>query len=768
MSSTNNTSPASDKDFEFVLNAFLAAYRPVLERELQLASSAATLAQAAQDHPPTAEDEIKLAQSVFERFFTPEVATRLLPDEGQAVFGKPDQWQWCYRNILCCLVFGWLVCRGPRTFRGFGYYLYQYWRCVREAVGQPVSDPPTADQKRDFATLVRILGAAYAPSIQAQVKDLEYPIEIPKEIESGQINWTVDDNAANGVFERLLTAESAAALFGSAASTKQGNESIARACRCYSLSALEFGCCLARAHTLIEAVECLRAFFARNRRCFQSIIAELDTPPTCSTLTFVAACSNLAGIEISGTAGGSAFTSYTLTYSVSGSPAVNTAVVYPDCSRPPANPSALTPVSAGILGYLDMTLLPPATTQATVYLDVYGSGGLHQQVSAVFQFEINAIDITAAGMVTTMVRQDPFSASASIIKMLQNASNPALEQSIGGSISVTGSAYTFGCGSQMTQYQLAEFGPVTFGPGQGVVHIPAPAPSPTALGGTPLISPVVYDGTAIHPWSSGCFLGFPVPNTILNGDLVARWTTDNCWSPVPFPGHSYTIPAISSNERWPSGASGRYLLFLEVDEGPIAAPHTPVVPAGEDQVVVWIDNQPVQATITQIGDVVGCGDLHLKDFYGNGGPNPRCPVIGMAWDYPIDITAPQQVPNDNFGSYWLTYQQNGGSPQNFLATDYAPNGTPGTPTVRVPNLWQATAPIMPAQAATLALWDIVTALDAGGPLPNPAKPWQLPRGQRCAYVITLAATDTTLINDATDHNTKGPINFAINIINDIP
>lgn len=768
MSSTNNANPAANKDFEFVLDAFLAAYRPVLQHELELAGSAATLAQAAQDHPPTAEDEIKLAQTVFERFFTQEVATRLLPDEGQAVFGKPDQWQWCYRDILCCLIFGWLVCRGPRTLRGFGYYLYQYWRCVRTALGQPVSDPPTVDQKRDFATLFRTLAAAYAPSIQAQVRDLEYPIEIPKEIESGQINWTVDDNATNSVFERLLTAESASALFGSAAFAQHGNESIARACRCYCISALEFGCCLARARTLIEAVECLKAFFARNRRCFQSIIAELDTPPACSTLTFVAACSNLAGIEITGTAAGSAFTSYTLTYSVGASPAVNAAVVYPDCSRPPANPSASTPVSAGVLGYLDFTLLLPTTTQVTVYLDVYGSGGLHQQISAVFQLEINAIDISAAGMVTTTVGQDPFSASASIIKMLQNVANPTVEQSIGGNISVTGSAYAFGCGNQMTQYQLAEFGPVTFGPGPGVVHIPAPGPSPTALGGTPLIAPVVYDGTAAHPWSSGCFLGFPVPNTILNGDLVAWWTTDNCWAPFPPPGHSYTIPAISSNGTWASGASGRYLLFLEVDEAPIALPHTPVVPAGEDQVVVWIDNHPVLALITQIGSVVGCGDLHLKDFYGNGGPNPRCPVIGMAWDYPIDITAPQQIPNDNFGSYWLTFQQNGGSPQNFLATDYAPNGTLGTPTVRVPNLWQATAPTMPAQAATLALWDIVTALDAGGPLPNPAKPWQLPRGQRCAYVITLAATDTTLINNATDHNTKGPINFAINIINDIP
>ena len=595
--------------------------------------------------------------------------------------------------------------------------------------------------------------------IKAQVKDLDYPIDIRRRSSPARSD-NVDDNATNAVFERLLSAESAPLLFGGAAWPARQRSDRPELPLLLHLSAgirLLPGSCA----NPDRGGEMSRTFFARNRRCFQSIIAEIDTPPACSTLAFVAACNNLAGIEITGAAGGSAFTSYALTYSLGG-PALNAAVVYPDCSRPPANPSASTPVPQGSWA---------TSTSPCCHPQRHGDGvsrRLRQwrtapAGSAVFQFEINAIAITAAGMVTTMVRQDPFNPSASIIKMLQNVSDPVLEQSIGGSISVTGSAYAFGCGSQMTQYQLANSS--SFGPGPGVVHIPAPPPSPTALGGTPLIAPVVYDGTAAHPWSSGCFLGFPVPNTILNGDLVAWWTTDNCWSPVPFPGHSYSIPAISSNGRWASGASGRYLLFLEVDEGPIAAPHTPVVPAGEDQVMVWIDNYPVQATITQIGDVVGCGDLHLKDFWGNGGPNPRCPVIGMAWDYPIDITAPQQIPNDNFGSYSLTYQQNGGSPQNFLATDYAPNGTFGTPKVRVPNLWQATAP-PPAQAATLALWDIVTALDAG-PVPNPAKPWQMPRGQRCAYVITLGATDTTLIDDATDHNTRGPINFAINIINDI-
>jgi len=757
VSDTRNAGSVANSDFEFVLNAFLSAYRPILEGELQRAQSAATLIEASKENPPSCADEINLARTLFDRFFTPEVATRLLPNEGRAVFGNPDQWGWCYRHILCCLIFGWLVCRGPRTFRGFGYYLYQYWRCVREALGQPVSDPPTIDQTRDFTTLVRLLANAYAPSIQSEVKDLEYPIEIPKEIESGQIDCNVDDNEANAVFERLLTAESAPALFGSTAFAQYGNEPIFRSCRCYCVSALEFGCCLARSYTLLEAVECLEQFFASNRRCFEPIIAEIDTPPACSTLTFVAACSNLAGIEITGTAAGAAFTSYTLTYSAGGPP-INAAVVYPDCSRPPINPSASTPVTAGILGYLDISLLPPATTQVTVYLDVYGSGGLHLQVNAVFQLEINDIKITAVATVATATLQDPFNPSPSMINLVQNVANPGLEQSIGGNVSVTGSAYASGCGSLMTQYQLA-----LFGPAPGAIPLPTPVPSPTALGGTPLIAPVIYDGTAAHPWSTVCFLSL-TPNWILNGDLVASWTVEHC--PFPLPGH--TVPTISTTQKWASGASGRYVIFLEVDEGPIVPPHTPVVPAGEDQVVVWIDNYPVVGKITQIGNVVGCGDLHLKDFVGT-----TCPVIGIAWDYPIDVTATQMIPNDNFGSYSLTYQQNGGSPRSFLPSDYAPNGAaPGTPpTVRVPNLWQAVPPTS-AQASTLALWDIVTALD-GGTAPDPTKPciaanpWQLPRGCRCAYVITLYVSDTTWVGDGGNHNAIGPIMFAINVINDI-
>ena len=60
------------------------------------------------------------------------------------------------------------------------------------------------------------------------------------------------------------------------------------------------------------------------------------------------------------------------------------------------------------------------------------------------------------------------------------------------------------------------------------VPLPAPVASPTALGGTPMIAPVVYDGTPAHPWQSQCAFGAPTPNVILHGDLVASWSTETC------------------------------------------------------------------------------------------------------------------------------------------------------------------------------------------------------------------------------------------------
>src|SRR5208283_5849590 len=147
----------NDKDFQVVLNALLAAYQPVFEQQLNLIKNPQELQKQVQAGQPTCAQEFAEAYALFQKFFTEDVAQRLLPAQARELLGPIDQWRWCYQHIICCLVFGWLVCRWPRTFRGYAYYLYEYWKCVRQVIGSPVNDPPTEEQRRDFDTLVNIL-----------------------------------------------------------------------------------------------------------------------------------------------------------------------------------------------------------------------------------------------------------------------------------------------------------------------------------------------------------------------------------------------------------------------------------------------------------------------------------------------------------------------------------------------------------------------------------------------------------------------------------
>jgi len=145
-------------------------------------------------------------------------------------------------------------------------------------------------------------------------------------------------------------------------------------------------------------------------------------------------------------------------------------------------------------------------------------------------------------------------------------------------------------------------------------------------------------------------------------------------------------------------------------------------------------------------------DLHLKDYLGTSAE-----ILGVAWDPPIDPAAPQQRPNDNFGSYGLSFERNGDP----LATGSIPGATP---TTRVPNVWPV---LPPGTFGTLANWDIVAALDGGaGPLPLHSP--KILRGERCAYVVVLSVSDTTHVGDSGSNHSTGPILYALNIINDIP
>jgi hypothetical protein len=474
----------------------------------------------------------------------------------------------------------------------------------------------------------------------------------------------------------------------------------------------------------------------------EQLIGEIHTPVAddCVQPASVPACMTdsvpLVGIEITGSAEGGLFDYYTLRYSWGGDPPVNNAVVYPDCSRPPASVNSNVPVTSGTLGYLDLTLLPPGVTEFTIYLDVYSAGGGHVSVTRTFKLKTTAVEITAAATVEALEAEDPFhpGSSTKLIKATNDPDIAVPEVSIGGAFSVSGSAYIIGCNRIMSQFVLARFD-----------ALPAnPVPTfPDAAGGTPLITPVVYDGTTAHPWQSGCLSNI-TDNTVRNGNLVAFWSKQNCKILGMMP---YTVPKVKPVPFWNSDTlNGRYVILLEVQDVPIAGGVSIV--AAVDQVVVWIDNQEPEAQITSIGGLKACEDLYLSQFV-----KTTAEIRGVAWDPPIVPTAPQKPPNDNFGSYSLSFKKNG--------VTGAPGIPAATPNTRVPNVWPG--PV--TTDGVLANWDIVGALD-GGAGPLPANSHKLVRRERCAYTITLHVTDTTHVGDSGNHHWANYW-YAINIINDI-
>ena len=474
------------------------------------------------------------------------------------------------------------------------------------------------------------------------------------------------------------------------------------------------------------------------------LIGRIDTPVegACAHSTVVTTCTGgagpLVGIEITGTAAGGGFDHYTLRYKWGASSPIETAVVYPDCSRPPAATGYSTPVFGGTLGWLDVTLLPPGVTTFTVLLDVFDSASGSVADTATFEVRTEAVEISAVATVESVEAEDPFH-PGTFTKLVKATPNPSVlvpEQSVGGSFSVDGSAYVIGCDRILSQY--------------GLVRFPAPPTSPPpvpadATGGTPLITAVPYEDVPAHPWQSGCF---PVvtPNTIINGNLVSHWSTVSC----TFLGSTYTVPKVRPVPNWSSGPSGRHVLLVEARDRPVAGPWSIGTVAAVDRVVVWVDNHVPIGVINSIGGIAGCGDVLLSNYVGG-----TATIQGVAWDAPIDASAPQQQPNDNFGSYSLSYKKNGQ-----VAVFPIAGATPNT---RVPNIWPG--PLAPSDEGVLAEWDIVGDIDYTGGGPTP--PGMLARGDRCAFVISLDVNDTTHVGDSGSNNHAPTFTYAITVINDL-
>ena len=121
----------SSPEFQTVLQALVDTYRPILEEDLKRSADLKALEQEALKAPPDCEAELDAAQKLFETFLSEKTALALLPAQARELLGPIERWRWCFLHIRCCMVFGWLLCRRPRTFRLFVYFLFRYWLCVR-------------------------------------------------------------------------------------------------------------------------------------------------------------------------------------------------------------------------------------------------------------------------------------------------------------------------------------------------------------------------------------------------------------------------------------------------------------------------------------------------------------------------------------------------------------------------------------------------------------------------------------------------------------
>lgn len=252
---------SDDADFRLVLETLVNAYRPILEEDLKRATNLDALVQEADSAPPDCEAEIAAAERLFTPFVNEKMALALLPVQARELLGPAESWRGCLLHIRCCIIFGWLLCRRPRNFRLSAYYLYRYWLCVRQVLGTPVTPGRLSDaEQRDLATLVNALAKAYRPYLADELATVDFTAGLPQDLDDGAVDCETGEDETAAIFERLMTLETAQALLGAAAFKERSAQPWFWFCRCWCLCSIRFGCCLARARSLVDVLRCLRFY----------------------------------------------------------------------------------------------------------------------------------------------------------------------------------------------------------------------------------------------------------------------------------------------------------------------------------------------------------------------------------------------------------------------------------------------------------------------------------------------------------------------------
>ncbi|MDX2511827.1 MAG: hypothetical protein QNK25_07240 [Desulfobacterales bacterium] len=735
-----------NQDFQFVLKELLGVYQPILERELERANDPEKLKKEAEENPPDCEDEFILANRLFEKFFTEKVALRLLPEEGRKLLGPIEQWRWCFLHIRCCIIFGWLVCRRQRTFRGFAYYLYHYWRCVRRVLNIPVSSPPTLEEQKDFAILVKAFAGAYKPFLTDQLASLEFIDKLPEEILEGNIDCLEGEEDAMAVFQRALTVETASALLGKKTFEEYKQAPFFWFCRCWCLCGIRFGCCLAKARNLIDVLHCLLGFWHCTRNCIKPLTCELTDPVECMPENVNTLLPAL-GLEVKGTAGGAGFHHYILEWSKDNLIWHTTNFHY--LPIPPGGGSQGTsPVFGGVLAFLDTTSLDdgPYFIRMTVY-SVHGTTCVCKTQFSLFKQDVRILGIDGA----FALNGSEFDPAAQLVETVPAlCSRPAgtFEVSFAKCLGIWGSAFVGGCeGRKIKRYTI------DYKPG---------FETDCSSAGWLNIWNIDYNtiwqyremnmrrdtSVLTSKWVPDCVLEFPA-GTCLIHEPDSR-LKPSCW------------------QTHTSGCelSGLVTLRLVVEDtvGNLYC----------DTQRVWIDNKQVCAMI-RIDAVPKCEVIYLSKF----ATPPDCsipwtlPLSGIAYDELIDPMAPPTRPNNNFDYYWVKVKQQGGTWLQIPIPGPGGTGFYGTSQVGNPGTacpgfsCDSANPHPMSTFGTLSVFDLravdpVCSASVGYPVPGD---FLLPRGECCTYIFKVHARDRTLFSGGPHWDED---EWPVQICNDLP
>jgi hypothetical protein len=720
---------AADPDFRLIFSSLVAAYQPILAEDLELAKAPDKVPDPGEG--PDCEAEIALANQIFDRFWNEKVAVSLLPAEARQQFGSVEKWRWCFLHLRCCTIFGWLLCHGPRGIRGYSYYLNRYWRCVREAIGRPVSNPLTAAEAADYQTLVDALAGAYRPYLQDQLIAAHDAAQLSGDVVSGKTDCTTESGDAVDIFARMMTPEVGAALMGKEAFDSRREDPFLWYCRCWCLCAIRFGCCLARARRIGDLYRCVKLYQRCLRDCFRPLTCELTGPTGCAEEITV---SPLTGylVAVTGTAGGAGFAHYGLEWSDDGITYNAATFYYPPV--PPGNTVQGTlPVFGGVLGYLDTTFLNPGLHY--IRLTAVAATGA-QCVKTIF-FNLLKKDVRILGVGgyfnLNSPPTDPAAEFVENVAALCTRPASVSEVSFGGCLSVSGGAFIGGCDGKDIKLYTLDY------------------------------KPGFETNCATPGWTKFWEIDYTTPaqkrfvNWRTDSSVLTSVWVDDCFIPTFVPPfcwfHTKSSPlSLLSPSCWNTlvsscGMSGLFTLRLTVT----ALDGTTYC----DTQRVWIDNKNICVRI-KIDAVPKCADLFVSQF----AQPPDCstpwslPVSGIVYDPYIDPTLPLTRPNDNFDYYQVTVTRQGGPSLQIPIP--GPDGTCFYGTSRVGSCTQCPGdPAGGDMYGTLAKFDlraVDTLCHSSLPYAAPAG-FALERGECCVYTFEVYGQDRTITPGGPHHAT---------------